>query len=241
MSFESLDKKIEAEKNYEKTVEEEKTFANHIAWTFWYEGPIAGAKNLRNRLTAEEIIEADARRMDELKSKNKLNNNEKAELEWRERGDLFYQKRNKKRALPNWGGFMAGGIKKSDSVETMSGLENLYHDIKGDSDTYEDVERVTESVFKEVVEEIETIEGVIDGQKVRLERSHYDLSEDELSELNGTEAGRNKIKYFRQHHYSGEIGEKELKPKEAERLFTIYFPFAQKRSEEINALRAKKE
>ncbi len=218
---------VEAQKNYEKTADQEKTFANHVGWTFWYDGPIAGTKNLKNRLTSEEIIEADARRMDELKSKSELNVDEQAELEMRERGDLFYKTRYKKRALPNWGGFMANGMKKDEEGYVLT-------------DENDDIEEVTGSVFKEVYEKIETVEGVVDGKKVTLEKSKYDLSEKDLAELDGTEEGRDKIAEFQQYQYFGEIGGEEISSEEAERLFNLYTPFAQKRSDEIESLRAEK-
>jgi hypothetical protein len=127
-------------------------------------------------------------------------------LEMRERGDLFYKTRFKKRAIPNLGGYVTD---------------------KG-------------PVFKELWEKIETIEGVLDGKKVSLEKSNFDLNERDQAELSDTQEGRDKIEAFQKYEYAGEIDGEEIEPEETERLFSLYTPFAQKRSEEIESLRAEK-
>lgn len=96
-------------------------------------------------LKPEDIVRADAERMKELKSKENLSEEEKDELEIREKGDLFYNKEYKKYAAVNFWGAVSeleeeGGIYKEVGYisESISGfldnkeinVERMVYDIE---------------------------------------------------------------------------------------------------------------
>jgi hypothetical protein len=58
-------------------------------------------------LKPEDIIQVDAERINELKNKENLNGEEKTELDLRQRGDLFYDRRRKRYSAVNFWGMMS--------------------------------------------------------------------------------------------------------------------------------------
>lgn len=115
---------------YDENVKEEKIYANNMADVVLYGDVMDVIGNLRTTLKIEDIVKADADRINELKDKQKageLSDKEKEELELRERGDLFLTKENAKKDIPYPGG--AGDVARHPTTYALRWQEDIINGV----------------------------------------------------------------------------------------------------------------
>ncbi len=236
-TLEGLPRKIEGlEKSrelYEETARQEKAYANDLANTFIYKGIREGIEKFRTALTPEEIIENDARRINELKDRAKsgtLTSEEKEELELRQSSDLF---------MRTFVTRHTGYSIVDKEIITDELWARLYAKRSKEDENFPSIDNIKEYFYP-----ANEISGTVKGKKVALQRTTYPVfSLDAL-----TEESRDIDSFYMsewqgpvRYEYGGNVDDGDISEAGARKLFERYAVFASKRTEELKKLKAEKE
>jgi hypothetical protein len=206
-----FDQEAKRRKDYEKTVEKEKKYANAVGDTFAFESIKEGIQKARTKINTEEIMRADAEKINEIKDKIKeslITGDEKEELEQRESGELFLEPYQDKTA----------DIAIVVPDERFGVKEAYYPAYK--------IEGVKDG--KKILL-LKRINPVFTDEQLAKESSTREPFY--MKDWKGpTESS-----------YAGQFDDQEISAEEAEKLFEKYLPFAKMRSEEVKGLKSEKE